>query len=119
MFADLCRTSSVEDQVFLLCWLGIGVVLAVISVGITRHIHGKFRSSMRYAWPAMTGLVGGLAAWKITEVLWPDPRVTGTDCGMTPDAILLPLGASLAVVVGFAVGLAFVTFASLIVRRRP
>lgn len=95
MFADLCRFAPGELDTFGLVCAALGLAVAV-----TTHL-AEARFAPTRGSRASRAFIVALAlipfSWIATTLVFPDPRKNGDICGFTPDAIFLPMFATIMV----------------------
>ena len=95
MFADLCRFAPGELDVFALVYGALG-----FSVAVATHF-AEARFARTRGSIASRAFLVALAllplTWIATSWIFPDPRDFGDECGLTPDAIFLPIYATIIV----------------------
>lgn len=102
MFADLCRFGPGELETFGLVCAAFGLAVAV-----TTHL-AETRFAPTRGSRAFRVFIVALAliplSWIATKLVFPDPRESGDICGFTPDAIFLPIYATITVFLCFLGG---------------
>lgn len=103
-FADLCLTTATEDNRFFVACAILGVLLSVL----VRLLKNRFSGSADIhvsmsgcVLPILTIVGVSVLAFLGAELLFPDPRDNGNDCGFTPDSIFPPLWAGVVVPIAF------------------
>ena len=102
MFADLCRFRPGELDSFMFVYVALALALAVATHFVETRITGQSGPKASFAFLVAVGLVP--LTWVATTLIFPDPRAHGDDCGFTPDAIFLPIYATITVFVSFLGG---------------
>lgn len=102
MFADLCRFAPGELDTFGLVCAALGLAVAVI----THLAESRFASTRgsRASRAFIVALALMPLSWMATKLVFPDPRESGDICGFTPDAIFLPIYATITVFLCFLGG---------------
>lgn len=108
MFGDLCSFGDGEFELFTIVVCGVSVLLA----GGSYWLQIRRAAEREEAEPtAASAIVMALAlipiTWVTTSIVFPDPRDHGLDCGYTPDAIFLPIFATVIVFIAFLCGRVF------------
>ena len=102
MFADLCRFAPGELDTFAFVFGTLGLAVAVVTHFAEARFARTLGSSASRAFFVALALI--LVTWVATPLTFPDPRDHGVDCGFTPDAVFLPVYATIMVVFCFLGG---------------